>query len=93
MLWALIPYIACVSGNQLMEENTTFEEAATTRPDGGENICYASITPHDVVSPLYFDSMKRFFGPCWTGLNEKLIVWTIDSEWSGKRRDDSYTKT
>jgi len=93
MLWALIPYIACISGSQLMEESISFEEAADTRPDGGENICYAQIIPHDVVFPLYFDSMKRFFGPCWTGLNEKLIVWTIDSEWSGKRRDDSYMKT
>ena len=85
MLWALIPYIASMSGSQLMDESTTFEEAATTRPDGGKNICYASINPHDVVFPLYFENMKQFFGPFWTGFCEKFKVWTIDSEWSEKR--------
>jgi hypothetical protein len=93
MLWALIPYIAAMSGSELMDESTTFEEAATTRPDGGENICYASIIPHDVASPLYFDSMKRFCGPCWNGFGEKFKVWTIDSEWSKKRIDEDYQKT
>ena len=93
MLWALIPYIASMSGSQLMYDSTTFEEAATTRPDGGKNICYASIHPHDVVFPLYFDNMKRFFGPCWTGFGEKFKVWTIDSEWSEKRIAEDYQKT
>ena len=93
MLWALIPYIAAMSGSELMDESTTFEEAATTRPDGGENICYASIIPHDVASPLYFDSMKRFCGPCWNGFGEKFKVWTIDSEWSKKRVDEDYQRT
>ena len=93
MLWALIPYIASMSGSQLMYDSTTFEEAATTRPDGGKNICYASIHPHDVVFPLYFDNMKRFFGPCWTGFGEKFKVWTIDSEWSKKRIAEDYQKT
>ncbi|MBR6557503.1 MAG: RNA polymerase sigma factor [Clostridia bacterium] len=93
MLWALIPYIASMSGSQLIYDSTTFEEAATTRPDGGKNICYASIHPHDVVFPLYFDNMKRFFGPCWTGFGEKFKVWTIDSEWSEKRIAEDYQKT
>ena len=93
MLWALIPYIATMSGSELMDESITFEEAATTRPDGGENICYASIIPHDVASPLYFDSMKRFCGPCWNGFGEKFKVWTIDSEWSKKRVDEDYQRT
>jgi RNA polymerase sigma factor (sigma-70 family) len=93
MLWALIPYIVAMSGSQLMDESTTFEEAATTRPDGGENICYASIIPHDVTPPLYFDSMKRFCGPCWNGFGEIFKVWTVDSEWSKKRVDEDYQKT
>ena len=93
MLWALIPYIASMSGSQLMDDSISFEAAATARPDGGENICYASIIPHDVASPLYFDSMKRFCGPCWNGFGEKFKVWTIDSEWSKKRVDEDYQRT
>ena len=93
MLWALIPYIAAMSGNRLMDYRVSFEEAAAMRPDGGINICYASIMPHDVTAPLYFDSMKRFCGPCWNGFGEKFKVWTIDSEWSEKRVDENYQKT
>ena len=93
MMWALIPYIAAMSGSHLMDESTTFEEAATTRPDGGENICYASINPCAVTPPLYFDSMKRFCGPCWNGFGEIFKVWTVDSEWSKKRVDEDYQKT
>ncbi len=93
MLWALIPYIAAMSGCQLMDDHISFEAAATARPDGGNNICYASIMPHNVAAPLYFDSMKHFCGPCWNGFGNKLKVWTIDSEWSKKRIDDNYQKT
>lgn len=93
MLWALIPYIAAMSGSRLIDVHTSFETAATMRPDGGNNICYASILPHNVTAPLYFDSMKRFCGPCWNGFGSKFKVWTIDSEWSEKRIDDNYQKT
>ncbi len=93
MLWALIPYIAAMSGNRLMDDHISFESAATMRPDGGNNICYASIIPHNVVAPLYYDSMKRFCGPCWNGFGNKFKVWTIDSEWSEKRVYDNYSNT
>ncbi len=93
MLWTLIPYIAAMSGSQLMDNEISFEEAATARPDGGCNICYASIIPHDVEPPVYFDSMKRFFGPYWNGFANKFKVWAIDSEWSEKRADDDYRNT
>ncbi len=93
MLWALIPYIASMSRSRLTDERISFESAATARPDGGNNICYASILPHDVVTPMYFDSMKRFCGPCWNGFGNKFMVWTIDSEWSEKRIDDNYRTT
>ena len=93
MLWALIPYIAALSGDRLMDNGISFEEAATVRPDGGNNICYASIIPHDVEPPMYFDSMKRFFGPYWNGFDSKFKVWSIDSEWSERRADDDYRNT
>ena len=93
MLWALIPYIAALSGDRLMDNGISFEEAATVRPDGGNNICYASIIPHDVEPPMYFDSMKRFFGPYWNGFDNRFKVWSIDSEWSERRADDDYRNT
>ena len=93
LLWALIPYIAAMSGSRMMEDRISFDAAATVRPDGGNNICYASIIPHDAVPPLYFDSMRRFCGPCWNGIGNKFKVWTMDSEWSEKRVDENYQKT
>jgi len=93
MLWALIPYIATASGSHLMDGSISMEEAFTSRPDGGENICYASIIPYGTVLPQYFDSLKRLHGPCWNGYNDKFIVWTVDSEWSDKRVDNNYQRT
>lgn len=54
---------------------------------------YASIIPHDAAAPLYFDSMKRFCGPCCNGFGENFKVWTIDSEWSEKRVNENYQET
>ncbi len=88
ILWALIPYIAALSGENLMDKSISFDEAATIRPDGGHNICYASIMGTGIKRPMYFDSMLRWNGPCWYGRNN--ILWQIDSEWSGRRVDDRY---
>ncbi len=90
MLWALIPYIAAMSGEIQSDAEIPFEAAATARPDGGNNICYAYVIPQDVTPPIYFESLKKFCGPCWNGLGNKIKVWTADSEWSEKRVDDSY---
>lgn len=90
MLWALIPYIAALSGESMMDKSISFEDAYTIRPDGGKNICYASVLAPDVKPPLYYDSMKRFCGPCWNGLSGKFIIWTIDSEWSERRVTENY---
>lgn len=88
MLWALIPYIAALSGEELRDRRISFEEACTIRPDGGQNICYASIEGgHE---PMYFDSMLKFCGPCWNGFADKFILWTIDTEWSRRRVDENY---
>lgn len=92
-MWSLIPYIAAVSGEGLIDEKITFNEAATLRPDGGKNICCASIRASDGAEPLYFDIMKKFSGPCWNGYTDKFIIWQLDTPWSAKRVDDNYQNT
>ena len=89
-LWALIPYIAALSGESMMETAVSFDQAATLRPDGGHNICYASILDAGTPAPKYFDSMLRWSGPCWNQM-EGLTLWQIDSEWSARRVDDTYS--
>jgi hypothetical protein len=89
ILWSLIPYIAALSCEKLMDTAITFEEAMTVRPDGGQNICCASVLNPEVKPPLYFDSMKNWCGPMWNA-NENFTLWQVDSEWSVKRVDDNY---
>ena len=88
-LWALVPYIAALSGETLLEKKVSFEQAATLRPDGGHNICYASVLNPEATPPEYFDSMRRWCGPCWNRV-EGLTLWQIDSEWSVGRVDNTY---
>lgn len=92
-LWALIPYISAISGESLMDNEISFDEAATIRPDGGVNIPIASVLNADVEPPLYFESMKKWCGPCWNGLSDKFIIWMSDSQWSDARVDDNYQNT
>lgn len=89
ILWSLIPYIAALSGESLMDKSISFDEAATLRPDGGHNICHASVAAPNVKRPMYFESMLHFCGPCWNG-NKDYILWQIDSEWSTGRVRDGY---
>jgi len=89
LLWSFIPYIAALSGEKLLDTSISFDEAATLRPDGGHNICYASVLSADVKPPKYFDSMKHWFGPCWDA-NDNITIWGIDSEWSDVRMKDSF---
>lgn len=91
LLWSLIPYIAALSGEHLMNRTITFDEAATIRPDGGHNICCVSIADPDMPKPLYHESMQQWSGPCWNG-SKDYILWQIDSEWSAKRIDDHYSE-
>lgn len=88
ILWSLVPYIAALSGESLMDKSVSFDEAATIRPDGGHNICYVSVISPDVKKPMYFDSMLHWNGPCWNGMD--YILWQIDSEWSERRVNDQY---
>ena len=83
LLWTLIPYIAASAGEDLMKEEISFEEAATIRPDGGQNIFHASVTDRNMVLPDDYVYMKNWCGPMWNG-NDKYILWQIDSEWSDR---------
>ncbi len=90
LLWALIPYIAANCGNNANEKPLKFEDVATYRPDGGHNICNASLLHADVKPPKYMEDLKQCLGPCWNE-NEHYIIWTCDTKWSGKRIDfDTY---
>ena len=87
LLWALIPYIAACSGEKLMDNKISFEEVATIRPDGGYNICHASVVDENMVLPDDYVYMKNWRGPMWNG-NGTNILWQVDSEWSG--RDENH---
>ena len=84
LLWALIPLISALSGEHLIEEKIKFSEAATLRPDGGHNICYATVSNNNIVLPEDYIYMKNWFGPCWSD-NKDTALWRIDSEWSESR--------
>ena len=84
LLWALIPLIASLSGEKFMKEEIKFEEVATLRPDGGHNICVATVTNQDMLLSEDYIYMKNWFGPCWSN-NTDTALWRVDSEWSESR--------
>ncbi|MBR4852086.1 MAG: RNA polymerase sigma factor, partial [Clostridia bacterium] len=86
VLWSLIPYIAALSGEKLMDEKISFEDVATIRPDGAHNIYHASVVPDETAFPDDYVYMKNWCGPRWNGYGEH-ILWQIDSEWSGREDD------
>lgn len=87
LMWTLFFYIAVWSGEKLMDNSVSFEEAATIRPDGGQNIITASILNED-------EKPSKCTGTYWCGLcwnaNKDVQLWLIDTEWSSKRVDDRY---
>lgn len=83
ILWSLIPFIAAVSGEKLMDDNISFEEVATIRPDGGHNIVHAAVVPKDITLPDDYVYMNNWCGPMWNG-NGRLVHWQVDSEWSDR---------
>ncbi len=89
MLWTLIPYIAARSGEALRERGVSFAQAATVRPDGGQNICRAAVMHSGVEPPQYFDSMQHWSGPCWNQ-RDGVTLWQIDTQWSGHRMGAHY---
>ena len=84
LLWSLIPYIIAWSGEKQTEE-ISFEEVATLRPDGAENIYYASVLPPNLKMPENYLDMKDWCGPMWHG-NERQMVWRLDTEWSNREK-------
>ncbi len=88
-LWALIPFITASSGENLSDKAVSFEEAATIRPDGGQNICYANVSNGHSAFPKHFESIKLWKGPFQNGING-FSLWQIDTEWSEKRIDDDF---
>lgn len=92
LMWTLIPYIAANSGKTCAEQSVTFDEAATCRPDGGKNICYATVEDASARKPQYYDSVKSWSGPCWNEM-DGYIAWSVDSEWSDVRINELYQST
>lgn len=93
LIWALIPFIAAFSGENIMDKSIDFSDVYTIRPDGGKNICYASVSASDIKPQMYIEEMKKFKGPFWNGLTDKITLWTIDSEWSDERMLENYQLT
>lgn len=90
LMWALVPFITAFSGESILDKSIAFSDVYTIRPDGGKNICYATVAAPDVNPPIYNDEMKKFKGPFWNGLTDKITLWTIDSEWSDNRTEENY---
>ncbi|MBR4083941.1 MAG: sigma-70 family RNA polymerase sigma factor [Lachnospiraceae bacterium] len=82
LLWTLIPYITASSGKSLMDKKISFEEVATIRPDGAENIYHAEVLLGEMNLPEEFAFFKRF-GPMWNGIGQQMM-WQMDSPWSDR---------
>ncbi|MBS5843736.1 MAG: sigma-70 family RNA polymerase sigma factor [Clostridiales bacterium] len=89
ILWSLIPYIAAWSGEKLMDARISFEEVATIRPDGANNIFHASVVPEEMILPEDYVYMKNWCGPMWNENGER-ILWQIDSEWSDRGKHHGF---
>lgn len=83
ILWALIPYIAALSGEKMMDESISFEEVATIRPDGAHNIFHASVVSDEIILPKDYVYMNNWCGPMWN-TGDHQMMWQIDSEWSDR---------
>ncbi|MBE6669252.1 MAG: RNA polymerase sigma factor [Ruminococcaceae bacterium] len=86
ILWSVIPFIAAISGETLMDDRIKFEEVATIRPDAGHNIFHASVISDAISLPEDYAYMKNWCGPMWNQSGDK-ILWQIDSEWSDRGED------
>ena len=84
LLWSLIPYIAAMSGENLMDSAISFEEVATIRPDGANNIAHAAVVPDDLKLPNDYVYMRDWCGPYYNTY-AGYTLWKVDTEWSGRR--------
>ncbi len=83
ILWALIPYITAWASDEASEENISFEEVATIRPDGGHNIFHASVYSSGLTFPDEPALTSNWNGPFWNGNGHRLI-WQFDSKWTDR---------
>ena len=78
LMWTLLPYAA--ANSRVKPKNTiSFQEVATIRPDGSENIFHASVG--EPVTPEGYVQMNNWCGPMWNA-TEKHTLWQIGSDWS-----------
>jgi RNA polymerase sigma factor (sigma-70 family) len=85
-MWSLMFYLLATSENGF-QKKISFQEAATIRADGGENIIVASVENEIIEKPALWN--EYFCGPCWNE-NENVILWLIDGEWTEKRVNEHY---
>lgn len=86
-LWALIPW--CIAGCKPTQA-IPFADAATLRPDGAQNLVYASIAAPGARKPALYGQMDGYFsGPCWNEMGG-VTLWQIDTCWSDKRIGEMY---
>ena len=90
LMWALVPFVTAFCGESILDKSIAFSDVYAIRPDGGKNICYATVATPDVKPPMYNEEMKKFKGPFWNGLTDKISLWTVDSEWSDNRTEENY---
>lgn len=90
ILWTLVPFVAALSGEKLMDNHIAFEEVAAMRPDGGHNMIHASVMPTVMNLPPDFIYMNNWSGPMWNNFDKK-ILWQIISEWSGNSTSVGFT--
>ena len=89
VLWSLIPYIAACSGEHLIDDEISFEEVSTIRPDGGNNIINATVISENLRLPDDYLHMKKWCGPMWNEQNG-VTLWQINSEWSSRKLENGY---
>ncbi|MDF2586929.1 MAG: hypothetical protein K0S41_770 [Anaerocolumna sp.] len=95
LAWGLLLYLLAWS-NENAKTKIRFDEVATIRKDGGINIALAGLESTNGSNQKYFDSMKKWFGPMWNGIEndeENILLWQINSEWSDRDVSiDDYSK-
>ncbi|MCR5737573.1 MAG: sigma-70 family RNA polymerase sigma factor [Eubacterium sp.] len=88
-MWSLMFYLLATSENGILKK-ISFQEAATIRADGGENIIIASVEDETIEKPALWN--EYFCGPCWNE-NKEVIIWLIDGEWTERRVTEHYGGT
>ena len=79
VMWALVPYVAAQSGEGLYDdkESISFDEVATIRPDGGENLVHAYVETAGCGEIMYSDQINYFSGPYFNGLSQEFVLWDL----------------